>query len=272
VAGNATIGGFRYITPIFEGGTTSHLLTMGVDYKRLEETTATFPGSLGIAVVLSPIQYTPLSVTYTAVRPDSYGVFQFSATAKGYWGFFPGGQESDFQGNRRDSTGKFAVLQGSLDRNQPLPWGFNLALHVDGQWASEPLVPAEQYFAGGADTVRGYITNEAIGDEAVRGRAELQTPNLLDIPLDVIWQRRKSSDLKINWKLVAFYDEANLWILKAPPGQTNQFRLTGVGGGIRAQVAPLNLNFQLDQGFALHDATATKKGDTFVHFLVSVAY
>jgi hypothetical protein len=45
-----------------------------------------------------------------------------------------------------------------------------------------------------------------------------------------------------------------------------------VGGGIRAQLAPYNLNFQLDQGVALHDATATRKGDTFVHFLLSIAY
>jgi hemolysin activation/secretion protein len=282
VAGNATIAGFRYIQPIFEGGKTSHSLAFGLDYKRLEETKATFPGGLGTAVVLSPIQYTPVSFAYTAVRPDSYGVLQFSATAKGYWPVIPGGQEEDFAGDPNDpnnkpgqragSTGKFLVLQSSLDRNQPLPWGFNLSLHADGQWANEPLVPAEAYFAGGADSVRGYVANEAIGDHAVRGRAEIMTPNLPDLPLDYFWQRRKSSEVKISWKLLAFYDAVNLWIIDAPPGQRNQFRLEGVGGGVRAQLVPYNLNFQLDQGVALHDATVTKRGDTFVHFLLSIAY
>jgi hemolysin activation/secretion protein len=133
-------------------------------------------------------------------------------------------------------------------------------------------VPAEQYFAGGADSVRGYFPNESIGDHAVRGRAELFTPNLPDIPLDYFWQRRKSSDVKIQWRLLAFYDVANLWVAKAPAGQKNQFRLEGVGGGVRVQLVPYNLSFQLDQGLALRDATATREGDTFVHFAVSIAY
>jgi hemolysin activation/secretion protein len=282
VAGNATIAGFRYISPILEGGTTTHSITFGADYKRLEKTEATFPGALGTAIILSPIQYTPVSLSYSAVRPDSFGMFDFSATAKGYWPVIPGGKEEDFRGDPNDpfekpgqragSTGKFYVLQSSMNRNQPLPYGFHLALHADGQWASEPLVPAEQYFVGGADSVRGYTQNESLGDHAVRGRAELFTPYLPDIPLDYYWQRRRSSDVKIRWKLLAFYDVANLWVAKAPAGQKDQFRLEGVGGGIRAQLIPYNLSFSLDQGLALRDATATREGDTFVHFLVSIAY
>ena len=282
VAGNATIAGFRYIFPILQGGMTAHSITFGADYKRLEKTEATFPGALGTATVLSLIQYTPVSLAYSVVRPDPFGVFDFSVTAKGYWPVIPGGKKEDFAGdpndpfekpgNRHGSTGKFYVLQSALNRNQPLPYGFHLALHADGQWASEPLVPAEQYFAGGADSVRGYFANESIGDHAVRGRAELYTPNLPDIPLDYYWQRRKSSDIKIRWKLLGFYDAAHLWVAKAPAGQTDQFRLQGVGGGIRAELVPYNLSFRLDQGLALDDATATRRGDTFVHFAVSLAY
>lgn len=282
VAGNATVAGFRYFFPIFEGGVATQTITLGADYKRLEKTEATFPGTLGTAVVLSPIQYTPLSIGYSLVRPDPLGVTLFSATAKGYWPVFPGGKKEDFAGdpsdpfnkpgNRAGSTGKFGVVQASLDRSHPLPLGFNLALHADGQWASEPLVPAEQYFAGGADSVRGYIQSEAIGDHAVRGRAELTTPNLVDIPIDWIWQRRKSSEVKIEWKLAAFYDAANLWIAKAPAGQKDQFRLEGVGGGLRARLLPYNFSLHFDQGIALRETAASKKGDTFAHFMLTLAY
>lgn len=260
----------------------SHSITFGADYKRLEKTEATFPGALGTAVVLSPIQYTPVSLVYSGVRPDSFGLSDFSVTAKGYWPVIPGGKKEDFSGDPNDpfekpgsrhgSTGKFYVLQSSMNRNQPLPYGFHLALHADGQWANEPLVPAEQYFAGGADTVRGYFANESIGDHAVRGRAELFTPNLPDIPLDYFWQRRRSSEVKIRWKLLGFYDAANLWVARAPAGQHNQFRLEGVGGGIRAELVPYNLSFRLDQGLALDNATATRRGDTFVHFAISITY
>ena len=282
VAGNATIAGARYFFPILKGGTATHSITFGADFKRLEKTEATFPGTLGTAVVLSPIQYTPLSIGYSGVYPDRLGLTLASATAKGYWPIVPGGKRKDFSGDPNDpfnqpgqrpgATGKFAVLQGAVDRVQPLPVGFNLALHADGQWASEPLVPAEQYFAGGADTVRGYIQSEAIADHALRGRAELTSPNLIDVPLDVTWQRRRSSEVKIEWKVAAFYDVASLWIAKAPVGQKDQFRLESVGGGIRAQLVPYNLALRIDQGWALRDATTTKRGDTFVHFLVTVAY
>ncbi len=282
VAGNATVAGFRYFFPIFDGGAATQTITLGADYKRLEKTEATFPGTLGTAVVLSPIQYTPVSIGYSLVRPDPLGVTLFSATAKGYWPVFPGGKKVDFAGdpndpfnkpgNRAGSTGKFGVVQASLDRSQPLPMGFNFALHADGQWASEPLVPAEQYFAGGADSVRGYIQSEAIGDHAVRGRAELTTPNLIDIPIDWIWQRRKSSEVKIEWKLAAFYDAANLWIAKAPAGQKDQFRLEGVGGGLRARLLPYNFSLHFDQGITLRQTAASKKGDTFAHFMLTLAY
>ncbi len=282
VAGNATVAGVRYFFPIFEGGATTHSLTFGADYKRLEKTEATFPGNLGTAVVLSPIQYLPLSLGYSMVRPDPLGVTLFSVTAKSYWPILPGGKKEDFTGDpndpfnkpgqRRGATGKFAVVQASLDRPQALPLGFNLLLHADGQWASEPLVPAESYFAGGADSVRGYVQSEAISDHALRGRAELTTPNLIDVPIDMIWQRRRSSEVKIEWKVAAFYDVAQLWIAKAPIGQKDQFRLEGVGAGIRAQLVPYNLALKIDQGWALRDATTTKRGDTFVHFMVTVAY
>lgn len=282
VAGNATIAGVRYLFPLLKGSTTTHQIALGADYKRLEKTEARFPEPLGTAVVHSPIQYTPLSIGYTGIRPDPWGITQVSITAKGYWPVVPGGKKVDFAGDPRDpfnkpgnragSTGRFAVLQAGLDRTQPLPLGFSLSLHADGQWASEPLVPAEQYFAGGMDTVRGYIQNESLGDHAVRGRAELVSPPLPEIPLDRFWQRRKASTLKVTWKAAAFYDAANLWVRDAPAGQKDQFRLEGVGWGLRAQLVPYNLQLHLDQGFARKDATVTRAGDTFVHFVVSLAY
>jgi len=272
IAGNAIVAGFRYIFPIFSGGPNTHQLAVGVDYKRLEPTNATFPDG-GTAQVLSQIQYTPASVAYTGFYPDRFGLSKLALSAKGYVaGMIPDGSEEDFSGNRKDSTGTFAVLQGGIDRNQPLPWDFTLALHLDGQWGSQPLIPAEEYFAGGFDTVRGYKQYEAIGDNAFRGRAELTTPELFAIPVDRIWQRRRSSDYTIRVKLAAFYDYAQLWIQQAPQGQTSKFVLNGVGGGIRVMFPKDIGQLILDQGFALRDTLNTKKGDSFVHFSVGLMF
>jgi hemolysin activation/secretion protein len=281
IAGNAIVAGFRYIFPLFSGGPNTHQLSVGVDYKKLEPTNAVFPGG-GLSVVLSPVEYTPASVAYTGFYPDSWGLTKVALSAKGYIaGTIPGGTEEDFggtpgdpnnPGNRQGSTGTFAVLQGGLDRTQPLPWDFMLALHADGQWGSQPLIPAEEYFAGGFDTVRGYQQFEAIGDNAFRGRAELTTPELFAIPVDRIWQRRRSSDYTIRVKLAAFYDYAQLWVQQAPPGQASQFTLQGTGGGIRVKFPKDIGQLIIDQGVALHNTLNTKRGDTFVHFSVGLMF
>lgn len=281
IAGNAIVAGVRYIFPLFSGGANTHQLSVGVDFKRLEPTNATFPGG-GTAVVLSAIQYTPASMAYTGFYPDRLGLTKLVLSAKGYVaGTIPGGTKQDFAGDpsnpsqpghRQGSTGTFAVLQGGLDRAQPLPADFTLSLHADGQWGSQPLIPAEEYFSGGFDTVRGYRQFEAIGDNAVRGRAELTTPELFAIPIDRIWQRRRSSDYTIRVKLAAFYDAAQLWVQQAPAGQVSQHRLEGVGGGIRVKFPKDVGQLIIDQGFALRDTANTKRGDTFVHFSVGLTF
>jgi hemolysin activation/secretion protein len=281
VAGNATIAGLRFLFPIFKGGQAVHQLSLGLDYKRLEPTDAEFPGGLGSIVVLGPIQYLPASIGYSGTYPDPYGMTSFTTSFLGYVaGTIPGGSEEDFSGNgtdedpgqRQGSTGTFGVVRGNISRMQPLPQGFVFSGKVEGQWGTQPLIPAEQYFAGGLDTVRGYIQNEALGDNALAWRAELYTPELPSIPLDRFWQRRRSSDLKATFKFVAFYDYAKLWIQQAPANQADHLLLKGAGGGLRMKVEPINLNLQFDQGVALHDGTATKKGDTFAHFLVSIGF
>lgn len=282
IVGNATVAGVRYILPLFAGGEQTHQLSVGIDYKRLERTTAKFPDGASVTV-LSPLQYTPMSLAYTGFYPDRLGLTRVSFTTKGYVaGMIPGGAKENFAGdpndpfekppNRAGSTGTFAVLQGGFDRTQPLPGDFTLNLHTDGQWASQPLIPAEQYFAGGMDSVRGYLTYEAIGDHAIRGRAELTTPEALTIPVDRIWQRRKSSDYTLRVRFVAFYDAAQLWVAQAPPGQTSQFRLEGAGGGIRVKFPKDLGQLMVDSGWALRDTLNTKRGSNFVHFSVGLTF
>jgi hemolysin activation/secretion protein len=283
-AGNATIAGVRYMFPLMEGGRGTHQLSIGFDYKRLERTEGTFPEPLGTLTLLSPIQYTPASVAYAGFLPDRFGLTKLSTSVRGYVaGMIPGGRKKDFTGDINDpinepgqarvgSTGTFAVLQGGIERLQDLPEGFVLTLHVDGQWASQPLIPAEQYFAGGMDTVRGYDNFEVIGDHALRGRAELTTPELLTVPIDRIWQRRRSSDYTLRFRMVAFYDAAQLWVEQPQQGQKAWFRLEGVGAGIRVKLPKDIGELKVDQGWAMKDTPTTQRGDTFVHFSVGIGF
>jgi len=283
ISGNATIAGFRYLMPIAKGLPGTHSLSLGVDYKRLEKTEAKFPGDLGTAVVLSPIQYTPATVNYTGALYDDWGYTRLTTTAKGYVaGMIPGGRKRDFVGDPNDpnepgqarvgSTGTFAVLQGGVDRVHLLPMDFSLFLHADGQWGTQPLVPAEQYFAGGMDTVRGYDNFEAVGDHSIRGRAELTTPELFQVPIDRFWQRKKSADWVFRLRAVGFYDVANLWVAEPQPGQTSAFRLEGTGLGIRVKFPKDLGELKLDQAWALRQTGVTQRGDVFVHFSVNLTF
>jgi hemolysin activation/secretion protein len=282
-AGNATVAGVRYMFPLAEGGWGSHQMSIGVDYKRLEKTEGTFPGQLGTLTLASPIQYLPASLAYTGFLPDRFGLTKVTTLVRGYVaGTIPGGSKSDFTGdsndlnepgqNRVGSTGTFAVLQGGIDRMQELIEGFTLLLHVDGQWVSQPVIPAEQYFAGGMDTVRGYQNYEVIGDDAFRGRAELTTPQLLEVPIDRMWQRRRSADYTIRLRMIAFYDAAQLWVREAQPGQTSYIRMESIGAGIRVKLPKDIGELKIDQGWAMRDTATTQRGDSFVHFSVGIGF
>ena len=287
VAGNATVAGARYIFPVWQGGLATHQLSIGIDYKHLEKTNAEFPGG-GTAVVSGNIAYLPASIGYNGLYPDRWwpgyvGQTKVSASAKGYVaGIVPGGRRQDFGGDpndpfgkpgvRKGSTGTFAVLQGGLERVQSLPYDFSVFLSANGQWASQPLIPAEQFFAGGMDSVRGYITFEAIGDHAVRGRAELTSPEVLSVPIDMIWQRRRSSDYTFRLKFATFYDAAHLWVAEAPPGQISRFRLEGVGGGVRLKFPKDIGQLAIDYGYPLRETLNTKQGDSFTYFTINMVF
>lgn len=275
IAGNSEAAGVRYTFPFWENDTVTNQFSIGWDYTRLEASTASFPAGLGTAVVRTPIQYAPVSLGYTGILPHHRGITQGNLTLKGYIaGMIPGGDKVNFggdpndpynnPGNRTGSTGTFGVVKTSLDRTQVLPENFTLLAHVDGQWANEPLIVSEQIYAGGLDTVRGYIQNETLGDIGVRTRLEAQTPSQF-FHFDRPYAPRVKADVKI----AVFYDTAFLWVLRPTPGQTPKFQLEGAGLGLRLGLSEI-IQLQLDQAWAMRDGSVSKRGDTFTHFLVTL--
>lgn len=285
VAGNATVFGGRYIFPLSEKEGAADQLSLGIDYKRLGKNEADFAGTPGAPpTLISPhVYYAPLSAAYTGSRSDDQGTTRLSASIRGYVaGMVPGGGKKDFAGdpgapadpndlstllddippNREGSSGTFAVLQGGVERSQPLPKGFLFSAKLDGQLASEPLISAEQYFAGGLDTVRGYRENEALGDDALHWSVELFTPPLPEV-LPPAWKQ--------NLRVTFFYDAASLWVREAPPGQKDHQGLAGVGVGIRLGLTDY-IQARIDQAWTARDAPVTEKGASFLHFLVRLAF
>jgi len=272
IVGNSVIAGTRYLFPIASGGSVKHQLSVGLDYKHLDASEATFPG-LGTSVVSNAISYTPASVGYSGIKPDSWGLTKLTASARGYVaGITPGGSEQDFAGNPQDPlnkpgvcykcTGTFAVLQGGINRYQSLPREFQLSLKADGQWANEPVPPTEKYFAGGMESVRGYREYEALGDDAAHASVELISPPIPQFP---------GENIRRSLRLVAFYELAYLWVKEPAPGQTPRQFLEGAGFGLRATLSDY-VRFRYDSAWTLQSGPFTPRGAYYGHFSLEMVF
>ena len=145
-----------------------------------------------------------------------------------------------------------------LSRTQPLPWGTQLFVRLEGQVASGALLSSEQMSAGGANTVRGYLEAERLGDNGLQSSVELRSP-LLD---------SKYAPFVKDWRLSAFYDSAALWVNQPLPGENTTFALASAGMGTRFSMLDV-LSGSLDVAFPLVSGSTTKAGDPYLHFRFS---
>lgn len=253
VIGNGDIFGARWVLPLGGNEAFWHTLTLGVDHKQFDETL----NLLGADAINTPIGYTPLLAEYSATRRDAAGFW------RGQLGlhFAPrgllGNDEDEFADKRFNARPNFAYLTTGLERQHRLPGGFGLNLRLDGQLADEPLISNEQYAAGGADTVRGYLEAEELGDRGFAAGIELSRP--LSVP---------GFD-----ELVAlgFAQGARLWLTEALPGQDARLQLASVGAGLRLKVLK-QLSTAVDFALPLTDASNTEAGDWRWLFAVDYAF
>ncbi|BCA57070.1 conserved exported protein of unknown function [Nitrospira sp. KM1] len=273
IIGNSTIAGFRYQFPLGMTGSLRHQLSVGVDYKHLGRSNAELPGT-GISVTATnPLTYTPASLGYTGLARDEQGYTKLTATTRGYIaGIMPEGDKDHFAGDpndpletpgfRKGSSGSFIVVQGGIERYQVLPGDFGLTAKADGQWVNEPVVPTEQYFAGGMESVRGYREFEAVGDNAAHATIEAVSPALNKLPLEHVSR---------SLRFVAFYDTAYLWIRQPVPGQVGHWYLQGTGVGFRLTVSDY-LRFRYDAAWTLNSGPFTPAGSYYGHFSLEAVF
>ena len=254
IVGRGTITGARYIVPLPARGEVAHSVTLGADYKDFKESERRF----AVNNLLPPISYVPLSGGYTAQKRGKKGVSTFNlGTTFGMRDFF-GNTDDEFAARRFGAHANFFIVRGDAQRDQILGRGYTLFLRVAGQTASGPLVNTEQYFAGGVDTVRGYLEAETLGDDALAVRVELKSPSLA--------KRVGNGVDELN--AIAFFDAAEVRVqqpLVPIPGRT---RLSSAGLGLRAR-GPGNLAASLDLAWPFESTPRTNAGDMRVHFRVA---
>ena len=170
-------------------------------------------------------QYLPLSVSYSISRtaPDWNMDGTISATF-GTRGI--GSTPSQFQNERAFAGGNFVHLNVDYSAMQSLWYDMQAAVHFSGQIADQPLVPTEQFAAGGLTSVRGYLQSEAIGDDGLDTTVELRSPSVASYVPYV----GSSID---DWRVFIFGDIAEVWVLDPLASQQRFFRLASTGLGTR---------------------------------------
>jgi hemolysin activation/secretion protein len=164
-----------------------------------------------------------------------------------------GSEKFDLQ--RFNALRQYFYAKADANRTQPLPLGLVAYGKVQGQITDDPLLSSEQFSAGGANSVRGYLEAERLGDRGVMGTIELRTPSA----------GQQISSLINDWHYLAFLDGAALWLRQPLPGERSSFSLLGAGVGTRFTAFD-RLNGALDVAFALVEGSTTKIGKARIHF------
>lgn len=254
VAGNANIFGARYIVPVRGTERFNHSVTFGLDRKDFGESVTL----VGADTLNNPISYSPLSLGYAASVNGAKGVTRAGVTATSVPRGFLGNDGREFALKRFRATANFLAVRADVSREQRIAGDASWFLRLGGQLASGPLIATEGYFAGGFDSVRGYLESERVGDNGVFGSIELRTPN---------YGSEESPRLQ-DLTGFAFVDAAQLRLLDPLPSQVARFDLLGTGAGLKVR-AWKALNAQAVVAVPLEDAFMTRRNQPRVHFRVA---
>lgn len=246
--GDSNIYGIRYAMPLPGFENFYHSLSFGFDYKDVKQSVVV----AGSTELPTPITYTPLVLAYNANWFGDGSTTTLEATATHGLREVFGNHDDEFAAKRSGASAGFFSLRTGLQHTETIRrWA--LAGRLELQLASGPLVSNEQFSAGGAESVRGYLEGERVGDAALRWMLELRTPSLA---------LGEGSPLRLTG--LAFYEGARLRTLEPVAPQPGHYLMRGAGIGLRL-VANAGLSLDLDWARALDDADITRAGDTRVH-------
>jgi hemolysin activation/secretion protein len=237
-----------------------HSLSYGLDYKHFNEKVAVGPNQ----GYTTPISYAPFSLAYSATQTDASGRWDFGAG----WEFALRdflSRQTEFDDKRYKARNNFSILRFDLARTQQLPAGLSLWAKVDGQLATQALVSNEQYVAGGAGNMRGYLDATQAGDSAVHSSLELRAPNLAGKLGAGVSNR--IADLSP----YLFFDAAYLELRDPLPSQQSRFELASTGAGLKLRIKD-TMSLSLDLAVPLHSNVNTHAHDLHVHSSAQIEF
>jgi hemolysin activation/secretion protein len=248
VLGKGQILGFRLSHTL--GAAKTQSLTLAIDYRHFRNTTAiTEEGSAAV----TPVSYLNLSLAYAGNWSGARREEAVTLSAN----FGPhGGANADNALAEQDfrAGANYFYLRADGTVLATLPKGVRLYFRLAGQYSERSLIVDEAYPVAGIDGVRGYLEAEVLGDRALKGTVQLQTPT---------W-KKSTKPLADGFM---FFDAAVADMIDAPPGEPLRAHPRSWGFGV--DLFPWKtIAGSLVWARPLVTASTTQAGDSRILFLL----
>jgi len=254
-------------------------LIFGVDYKYINARCTTAAGE---PVSIDPptpttgtcVPYTtrPLSLTYSGQRQSPGQVFDYNLgvahnLALGtHYTNVDGATDrySYLTTGNRPTRDDFSIVRlgGSYLKAFQSDWQVRAA--ASGQYAGNPLVPAEQLGLAGSTAVRGFNERAAVADSGYFANAEIYTPELA-----------KATGARGSLRALAFYDFAHGYNHNVPAGSLTptNIGIASIGAGVRYALGKdFSLRFDLAQVIDAGPPGTKERGDWRGHLNVMIGF
>ena len=255
VSGKGAVYGARYNQALRDRGGYQSQLSYGVEIKAFRNSVVLLETELGNDVTVHPV-----SIGYQGTLPLAAGQLGAQVTlVRNVSGGARGAQE-DFTLARSGAKDDYTLLRFGASISHALAGDWQLRAIANGQYTGNALIPGEQFGAGGATSVRGFVEREVSNDKGVAVNLEAYTPNLC-------------STAGYNCRLLGFYDSAHLRRNHALPGELERTTIASAGVGAR-MVLSTWANLQIDYGHVLRagEGSGTRDNANRLHLRLALAY
>ncbi|MFJ4193464.1 ShlB/FhaC/HecB family hemolysin secretion/activation protein [Pseudomonas sp. NPDC089534] len=258
VLGKGHSYGVSAIYTLPSSGSWSNSLSAGIDFKDFDERLTLAGESDKVPLKYAPFTFAYNGYRYTEKSQLGLGLSLVAAT-RSIFGY--GSSDEDFDYKRYRAKPSFAVVKGDTNFTWTFDNDWQSASKAAFQLASGPLVSNEQFSAGGATSVRGYLAAERTADDGFLLSQELRTPSLAKFVGG--WMQ--------DWRFYAFAEGAQLYLRDELPDQDADYALASVGLGTRASLSKW-LSGSLDWGYPLLEGPNTSKQESRLHFNLQATF
>lgn len=249
VIGHGRILGLREILPLAGTSTASHSVSLGVDYKDFDETLEL----QGADAQKTPIRYLNWSGSYTVTTRGESALRRYNVGVN--FGLRDVVNDPvQFDVKRDGGRPHYTVLRLGTEYTHWFESGMDLFFKLDSQLSDSPLISNEQFAAGGAETVRGYLESQELGDYGLIGTVEWRTPSAA---------KYISSNVR-ELRALVFASGASLNIRNPLPRQSEDAEIYSAGLGVNIAISK-RLNSSLYWAVPLKTSRDVEEGEDRFH-------